>query len=166
MQPTQNSDPYVRNGVIAGTLAFSIWGAFPIYFKIAAGVGAVEMLLHRIVWAVPFGLLIILARRQWPEVRRVFADPRCLAYLALSSLFITVNWLVYIWAVQNDQVYQASLGYYINPLIFLLVGFVFFGERLRRMQVVEVILARSGIATACCSRSRTCSTTSSRPPNC
>jgi len=63
----------------------------------------------------------------------------------LSSLFITINWLVYIWAVQNDQVYQASLGYYINPLIFLLVGFVFFGERLRRMQVVAVIFAAAGV---------------------
>jgi len=145
MQAPEHSDSYLRNGVIAGVLAFSIWGGFPIYFKIVEGVGAVEMLLYRIVWAVPFGLLIILARRQWPEVRRVAGDGRSMAYLALSSLFITVNWLVYIWAVQNDQVYQASLGYYINPLIFLLVGFVFFGERLRRMQVVAVVLAAAGV---------------------
>jgi len=145
MQSTQADEAYVRTGVLAGVLAFSIWGAFPIYFKIAHGVGAFEMLFHRIVWAVPFGLAIILARRQWPEVRRIFGDRRCLSYLSLSSLFITVNWLVYIWAVQNEQVYQASLGYYINPLMFLLTGFLFLGERLRRPQVVAVALATVGV---------------------
>ena len=145
MNPEQQSDAYVRNGVIAGVLAFAMWGAFPIYFQIADGVGAFEMLFHRIVWAVPFGAIIIQFRHQWGDVRQIFADPRCLGYLGLSSLFITFNWLAYIWAVQNEQIYQASLGYYINPLMFLLVGFLFLGERLRRMQVVAVALAAAGV---------------------
>lgn len=145
MNLSHQDDVYVRNGVLAGILAFAMWGAFPIYFQIADGVGAVEMLLHRIFWSVPFGLLIILARSQWPEVRRIVRDRRCLLYLLLSSVFITINWLVYTWAVQNEQIYQASLGYYINPLTFLLVGFVFLGERLRRMQSVAVLLATAGV---------------------
>lgn len=145
MNSWNRDDAHARNGVLAGILAFSMWGAFPIYFQIAEGVGAVEMLLHRVFWAVPFGLLIILARKQWPEVRRIARDRRCLSYLLVSSIFITINWLVYIWAVQNEQIYQASLGYYINPLVFLLVGLVFLGERLRRMQAAAVLLATAGV---------------------
>jgi len=127
-------------------LAFSLWGAFPIYFKLAEGVSAPEMLLHRIVWAVPFGALIIFARRQWPDVKRVFSDRRTFGFLTLSALTISGNWLVYTWAVQNEQIFQASLGYYINPLMLVLVGFFFMGERLRRMQVAAVLLATAGVA--------------------
>jgi len=123
-----------------------MWGAFPIYFKLAEGVSAPEMLLHRIVWAVPFGALIILARRQWPDVKRAFADRRTFGFLILSALIISGNWLVYTWAVQNGQIFQASLGYYINPLVLVLVGFLFMGERLRRMQVGAVLLATTGVA--------------------
>ncbi len=138
-------DTQTRNGVLCGVLAFAMWGAFPIYFKVATGVEALEMLAHRIVWAVPFGLLIILARRQWPEVKRAVADRRTLGYLCLSAAFISINWLVYIWAVQNEQIFQASLGYYINPLLLVLAGFVFLGERLRRAQVAAVALAATGV---------------------
>jgi chloramphenicol-sensitive protein RarD len=104
------------------------------------------MLLHRIVWAVPFGALIILARRQWPDVKRAFADRRTFGFLTLSALTISGNWLVYTWAVQNGQIFQASLGYYINPIVLVLVGYLFMGERLRRMQVGAVLLATTGVA--------------------
>ena len=123
-----------------------MWGAFPIYSKLADGVSAPEMLLHRIVWAVPFGALIILARQQWPDVKRAFADRRTFGFLTLSALTISGNWLVYTWAVQNGQIFQASLGYYINPIVLVLVGFLFMGERLRRMQVGAVLLATTGVA--------------------
>ncbi len=123
-----------------------MWGAFPIYFKLADGVSAPEMLLHRIVWAVPFGALIILARQQWPDVKRAFADRRTFGFLTLSALTISGNWLVYTWAVQNGQIFQASLGYYINPIVLVLVGYLFMGERLRRMQVGAVLLATTGVA--------------------
>src|SRR5690606_7683069 len=105
-----------------------------------------EVLAHRILWAVPFGLPLILARRQWPEVRAVLADAQKLVLLTLSAALIAVNWLVYIWAVQHEQIFQASLGYYINPLMYVLVGVVFFHERLRRPQVVAVALAGAGVA--------------------
>lgn len=135
-----------NQGVLAGVIAFSLWGAFPIYFKIAAGVTALEMLSHRIIWAVPFGLLIIFVRKQWPEVRETIKAPRTLAWLCASAAFISLNWLVYIWAVQDDQVFQASLGYYINPLLLVWAGYMFLGERLRRGQAIAVVFAGIGVA--------------------
>lgn len=134
-----------RNGVLCAVAAFSLWGAFPIYFKVATGVTALEMLAHRIAWAVPFGLVIVLMRRQWPELRAIVRDRRTLAWLALGSTVIAINWLVYIFAVQENQIFQASLGYYINPLLLVLAGFVFHGERLRPAQALAVIFAAAGV---------------------
>ena len=135
-----------REGLIAGLVAYVLWGFLPIYFKIVETVPPLEVLAHRILWAVPFGLPIILAGRQWPDVREALADRRKLLLLTLSAALIAVNWLVYIWAVQHEQIFQASLGYYINPLMYVLVGVVFFRERLRRPQVVAVALAGAGVA--------------------
>jgi len=135
-----------REGLLAGLVAYVLWGFLPIYFKIVETVPPLEVLAHRIVWAVPFGLPIILARRQWGEVRRTLADRRKLALLGLSATLIAVNWLVYIWAVQQEQIFQASLGYYINPLMYVLVGVVFFREHLRPPQVAAVVLAGAGVA--------------------
>lgn len=135
-----------RNGVLAALGAFGMWGFLPIYFKILEEVAASEILVHRIVWAVPFGALIILARRQWPEVRRALAHRATLGFLALAALFIAINWLVYVWAVQQSQIFQASLGYYINPLMYVVIGVLLFGEKLRRFQAAAVVLATIGVA--------------------
>ncbi len=140
-----NNPNDTRDGLIAAFLAYLMFGVLPVYFKVLADVGALEVLLHRIVWAVPFGALIIFVRRQWPEVRRALADGRVFGYLALAAVLIAGNWYVYIYAVQNDQIYQASLGYYINPLLFTVVGVFFFGEKLRRFQVAAVLLAAAGV---------------------
>lgn len=140
-----NEDQF-RHGIVAALSAYLMWGVFPVYFKIVSDVAATEMLAHRIAWSVPFGALIILMRRQWPEVRRALTDWRTLSFLALASSVIAVNWLTYIFAVQTDQIFQASLGYYINPLIYVLVGVVFFDERLRNRQVIAVMLAAAGVA--------------------
>lgn len=134
-----------RVGVLAGVAAFVLWGLFPIYFIWLKQVDALEMLAHRVIWAVPFGALILTLRRQWPAVRGAVAKRQTLALLSLSSLFIAVNWLGYIWAVQGDQIYQASLGYYINPLMYVLAGFLLLGERLRPMQLAAVGLATIGV---------------------
>ena len=138
-------DNEARAGVFIGLLAYFMWGIFPVYFKWIASVAPLEVLGHRVVWAVPFGALIILARRQWPEVRRALVDRTMLAWLALAALCISTNWLIYIWAVQNDRIFETSLGYYINPLMYVGVGVVLLGERLRRIQVVAVILASFGV---------------------
>ncbi len=134
-----------RDGVIAGLIAYSLWGVLPVYFKLVGTVAPAEVLLHRIVWAVPFGALIVHLRRQWPEVRRAFTHRVMLASLATSAAFISVNWFVYIFAVQQNEVFQASLGYYINPLMYVLVGVLFLGESLRRPQIAAVILATLGV---------------------
>ncbi|MDX1481407.1 MAG: EamA family transporter RarD [Woeseiaceae bacterium] len=134
-----------RDGVIAALTAYLLWGVMPVYFKLVASVAPLEVLAHRIVWALPFGGLIIFARRQWPEVRRAVASPRMLGFLGLSSTLIAVNWLIYIYAIQAGQIFQASLGYYINPLFNVVVGVLLFGERLRRLQVAAVVLAALGV---------------------
>lgn len=131
---------------MAGLAAFGMWGFLPIYFKVLDHVTALEILTHRIIWAIPFGLLIILARRQFVELGRSLRQPRTLGLLALSALFIAINWLIYVWAVQHDQIFQASLGYYINPLIYVVIGVVLFRETLRAFQVAAVALAVIGVA--------------------
>ncbi len=134
-----------RDGVVAGLVAYSLWGVLPVYFKILGSVPAAEVMLHRIVWAVPFGALIVHLRRQWPEVRRAVTHKAMLLWLATSALFIAVNWFVYIYAVQQNEVFQASLGYYINPLVYVLVGVMFLGESLRPLQLGAVLLATAGV---------------------
>ncbi|NNE60396.1 MAG: EamA family transporter RarD [Woeseia sp.] len=135
-----------RNGVISALIAFGIWGFLPIYFKILQSVPAGEVLAHRIVWSVPFGALIIAVRSQWPEVWRVFRSRKTFGLLSLSAFFIALNWLVYVWAVQNSQIFQASLGYYINPLMYVVIGVWFFQEQLRPLQIAAVVLAAVGVA--------------------
>ena len=134
-----------RDGVIAGLICYLLWGVLPVYFKLVQEVAPAEVLLHRIIWAVPFGALIIHVRKQWPEVRRALSHRSMLLWLATAALFIAINWYVYIAAVQSDKIFQASLGYYINPLIFVLVGVAFLGEKLRGLQMGAVTLAAIGV---------------------
>ena len=135
----------VRDGIIAGLVAYLIWGFMPVYFKIVAAVDPLEVLAHRVIWAIPFGAIILAARRQWSEVKRALSHPSMRALLALSALFIGCNWFVYIWAIQDNRIFETSLGYYINPLTNMLVGVLFLGERLRGFQTVAVALATIGV---------------------
>lgn len=134
-----------RSGVAAGLIAYTLWGVFPVYFKLIEMVPVIEVLAHRIVWAVPFGLLIIVARQQFADVHRALTHRRMLGWLALAATFISVNWLIYIWAIQNERIFEASLGYYINPLLYVLVGVIFFGDPMRRMRLAAVLLAAAGV---------------------
>ena len=138
--------PEVRTGVLAAVAAYTMWGFFPLYFLALREVAAVELLLERIVFAVPVGLAIILWRGQWREVVAGLRSPRVLGVLALTAFFIAANWLLYIVAVQGGNIFQASLGYYINPLIYVLVGVVVLKERLSRGQAAAVVLAGAGVA--------------------
>jgi chloramphenicol-sensitive protein RarD len=144
MQPDQDNAP-LRSGVLFGFAAYGFWGVFPIYFKFLDAVAPTEILIHRILWAVPFGALILTLRRQWPELRRGVGNLQVLFWLTLSALCISGNWFVYIWAVVNERIFETSLGYYINPLMYVLVGVLFFSERLRRAQIVAVALASLGV---------------------
>lgn len=135
-----------RDGVLTALIAYVLWGVFPVYFKLVQTVPPTEVLVHRIIWAVPFGALILHVRKQWPEVREALIDPAKLFWLALAALSISANWFIYIWAVQQEEVLQASLGYYINPLMYVLVGVLFLKERLRKPQLVSVLLAAIGVS--------------------
>lgn len=145
-QTAERVEDRARNGFLAALLAYTMWGFMPIYFVVIASVPALEVLAHRVLWAVPFGALIVHARRQWPEVRRALGDRRTFGFLLLAAVFIAVNWLGYIIAVQTGNIFQASLGYYINPLMYVAIGVWFMHERLRRMQALAVLLAAAGVA--------------------
>ena len=138
-------DRATKEGVFAGLLAYTLWGLFPIYFKLVGDVAITEVLAHRIIWALPFGALIILFRKQWSDVYCALTNRVMLFWLGLAALAIAVNWLIYIWAVQNERIFEASLGYYINPMLYVLVGVVFFAERLRILQIIAVVLATVGV---------------------
>lgn len=135
----------MRNGIIAGMLAYTIWGFFPIYFKATHEVGAVEMLAHRIFWSLPFGALILTFRRQWGAVFTAFKDKFRLAWLAFAAAMIAINWGVYIWSIQEGLIIQASLGYYITPLTYVLFGVIVLKERLTRLQILAVLSAVIGV---------------------
>lgn len=135
----------VRVGLICGFSAYALWGLFPVYLKALEGVSALEIVGHRILWSVPFGALILLLRKQWRETAAAALSPKLLARLALSAILISVNWLIYVWAVANERVLEASLGYYINPLIFIATGVVVLREKLNRAQLLAVALAAIGV---------------------
>ena len=140
-----STDKTTREGVIAGLAAYLMWGFLPVYFKIVGEVDPMEILAHRVVWAIPFGALILTARRQWPEVWRALTHRSMLGWLSVSALFIAMNWFVYIWAIQDERIFETSLGYYINPLTNMLAGVWFFHERLRPFQLLAVALATIGV---------------------
>ncbi|EGN74262.1 rarD protein [Idiomarina sp. A28L] len=135
-----------RQGVIFALCAYSIWGFAPIYFKTLAHVPAFEVLAHRIVWAFLFMLILILGTGRMQQVIRAFDSPKLLLQLGVAACLIGFNWFLFIWAVANDHILDASLGYYINPLLNVAIGMLFFSERLRRLQVVAVSLAVIGVA--------------------
>lgn len=138
-------DRDARDGVTAGLAAYLMWGFLPVYFVLVREVDPTEVLAHRVIWAVPFGALILSFRRQWAEVGRALTHRAMLGWLSLSAIFIGMNWFVYIWAIQDGRILETSLGYYINPLTNMLVGYFLFGERLRRLQGVAVALATIGV---------------------
>ena len=136
----------LRTGLIAGLLAYTMWGFLPVYFIIAEGISATEILAHRIIWSVPFGAMILALRHQWPEVRKALGNFKVLRALGVAAFFIALNWGVYIWAVQQGRIFEASLGYYINPLVFVVIGVVVNHEALSRLQGAAVGLAALGVA--------------------
>jgi len=135
-----------RTGLAAAFSAYVIWGFLPLYLILVRSVPAFEFVGWRIIWTLPLCLLIVLARRQGPDLRAALANRRTLGLLALSATLIAVNWVVYVWAIQNGQVYAASLGYYINPLVNVLLGTVLLGEKLSRPQWAAVGLAGIGVS--------------------
>lgn len=135
----------VSKGVLSAALAYAAWGLFPLYFKQVADVPALEVVAHRTLWCMVFVLGLLALLRRWAWLGEVLKQPRVLAAFAVSALLLSLNWLVYVWAVQNDHVLDASLGYFINPLVNVALGFVFLRERPRPMQWLAVGLAAAGV---------------------
>ncbi len=135
-----------RQGVLFALAAYFLWGIAPIYFKSLDGAPANEVLSHRVIWSFFLLLGLVVATGLWPKVRSALKKPQQLVFLTISSLLIGLNWLVFIWAVNNDHMLDASLGYYINPIFNVLLGMLFLGERLRKGQWFAVTLAIFGVA--------------------
>ena len=142
---SDKTTPKPISGVVFGAAAFLIWGISPLYWKTLTAVPALEIVAHRVVWSFLLLMPLILFRRRWKEFLLALTSWRSICTLAVTSLFVSCNWLVYIWAINNEFLLQASLGYYINPLVNVLLGTLFLKERLRTFQVLAVLLAGGGV---------------------
>jgi chloramphenicol-sensitive protein RarD len=134
-----------RTGLAYGLAAYTAWGLLPLYFRALHGVPPLEILAHRIAWSVLLLAGLTTWLRRWPEVARPLRAWSGRRTLLATTLLISVNWGVYIWAVQAGRVLQASLGYFVNPLVSVLLGVVFLRERLRRLQRVAIAIAAAGV---------------------
>ena len=132
-------------GVFYAALAYTAWGLLPIFFKQLGNVNAFEVVMHRMVWSLVFLLSVLAVLKRWAWLRGVARQPRVLAAFAVSALLLSVNWSVYVWAVQNAHVVDASLGYFILPLVNVAFGFVFLHERPRPGQWLAVAVAAAGV---------------------
>jgi chloramphenicol-sensitive protein RarD len=135
----------VKRGIYYGAGAYLLWGFFPLYFKALQAVPALEIMFHRVVWSFLFLAALILARREWPQLKAAVARPRILFIYALAAVLLALNWLVYIYGVNAGQVVETSLGYFINPLVSVALGVIFLRERLRPAQWLPIALAAAGV---------------------
>lgn len=135
-----------RRGFGFGLIAYLIWGIFPLYWKLLDSSGAVELLAHRILWALLTIVALVLVRRRSGQVRALLADPRRRWPLIAASVLISVNWGVYIWGVNHDRIVETSLGYFITPLFTVLLGVIILKERLRVAQWIAVGIAFLAVA--------------------
>jgi chloramphenicol-sensitive protein RarD len=129
-----------------GLGAYALWGVLPLYFKAMAGVGAVEIVAHRILWSLLFLGALASVWRRWPGIRAALATPRVALTLLVTAILIGVNWLTYIYAVMSGHVLEGSLGYYLNPLVNVLLGVFLLKEKLSLAQKAAVFLAATGVA--------------------
>ncbi len=137
-------DP-MNPGILYATLAYTAWGLFPLYFHQLIGVAPLEVVMHRTLWSAVFLLCVLAVLRRWTWLAAVARQPRVLAAFALSAALLTLNWLTYVWAVHNQHLLDASLGYFILPLVNVAIGFFILHERPRRGQWLAVSVATSGV---------------------
>lgn len=143
-----NTENRARAGVFFAIAAYSMWGFAPMYFKLLESMPATEILVHRIVWSAVVLVVLLAIRNQWSKIRTALSSKKVMLTLLAAGVLLGANWLLFIWAVNNDQLLEASLGYYINPLFNILFGRMFLAERLRPMQKFAVLLAIIGVAVA------------------
>ncbi|GAA4708438.1 EamA family transporter RarD [Brevibacillus fulvus] len=136
----------MKQGVIYAVVAYLSWGLLPLYWKLFEQISALEILSHRIVWSFVFVAIVLLVMRRFKQMWGILTDWRKRLTVALSAIFITANWLIYIWAVNSGHVMETSLGYYMNPLVNVLFGVIFLKEKLNAGQWVAIALAALGVS--------------------
>ena len=133
-------------GLTAGAVAFAIWGLFPLYFHPLRQISAFQVIAHRVVWSCLFVLVWTAIRGELPTLRATLVNRSVVWRLAVSAMLISINWVVYVWAIMNGHVVESSLGYFINPLVNVLLGVALLSEKLTRAQWTAVALAATGVA--------------------
>jgi chloramphenicol-sensitive protein RarD len=134
----------MKKGILYGIGAYVFWGFFPIYWKLLHDVPAVQLIGHRIIWSFLLLIVVIFFSRQWTEFRATL-NLKVLRIYTIAAILIGINWLMYVWAVNHEFIVETSLGYFINPLLSVLMGVIFLKERLRLSQWIPVILAALGV---------------------
>ncbi|MVX65497.1 EamA family transporter RarD [Clostridium chromiireducens] len=132
-------------GVIYAVIAYILWGILPVYWKFISSVSSIEILSDRIVWAFVFTILIIMVTKQWSELKLIAKDTKQMFYIFIASILIAINWGLYIWAVNSDRIVDASLGYYINPLLAVALGVIIFKEKLSYWTGAALTIASIGV---------------------
>jgi chloramphenicol-sensitive protein RarD len=135
----------MRTGILSAASAFLCWGLFPLYFHAIGDVPPLQILAHRMLWSLLFLLVVLAVRKQWAWLNLV-RQPRVFGSFVASAVLLSVNWLIYIWAVNNGHVIEASLGYFINPLVNISLGYLLLKERLRPSQWMAIAVAALGVA--------------------
>jgi len=134
-----------RQGILYALFAYGAWGLFPIYWKGFGSIPPVEVISHRLIWSLLFLLILVAAQRQLPACLRILRTPRLVGILTLTAALLSFNWGLFVYGVNTGQVVETSLGYFINPLVNVVLGFVILRERLSRAQIFAVILAAAGV---------------------
>jgi chloramphenicol-sensitive protein RarD len=135
----------LRRGFALGVAAYGLWGVLPIYFKAVAGVAAIDIVAHRVLWSLPFLALLLMVTRGWAEVTQAIRRRRTLILLLCTAVLIGINWLLYVHAVTSGHILAGSLGYYLNPLVNVLLGRFILKERLSWLQWAAITIAAAGI---------------------
>ena len=143
MTITANSEQ--RTGIINAVCAYLMWGLAPIYFKLIDMISPDEIMIHRVLWSSVLLFIIVIITKKWRNLVALVRQPTLVAKLTITASFLGVNWFLFIWAVNNDHLLDASLGYFINPLFSVALGVIFLKERLRKWQLFAVILAVIGV---------------------
>ena len=144
--PASAASEQARAGLIFGLFAYFLWGVLPIYFKWLAGISPIDIVAHRVIWSLPFLAILVMATRGWSQIRVALRDRKTVGLLLATSLLIAINWLLYVYAVVSGHILAGSLGYYLNPLMNIVLGRFILHEPLTRLQWSAVAVAAAGVA--------------------
>ena len=133
-------------GTLAAVAAFSIWGVLPIFWKMLADVPILQVTSHRVLWTLAIIIPIIIARKSWRPTIQAYKSPKALWIHSIAAVTLAANWLIYVWATLNGHIVEAALGYYINPFLYILLGYFFWKERHSRLQIIAIVVAAGGVA--------------------